>query len=220
MFKTELHCHSNDVSECARVDVDTIMKRYLEGGYSTLVLTNHFNESTSNRWGCKTWDEFVDKLLFGYNKLKEASNGRIEILLGMELRFTQNINDYLVYGFDERFLREHEYIYKMNPESFSALARENGFLFIQAHPFRNSMTVINPKFLDGVEVFNGHFGHDSRNEIANMWAEKFGLIKTSGTDFHYADVPTNAGILTEKKITSINELIEVLKSGKYELIRG
>lgn len=220
MFKTELHCHSNDVSECARVDVDTIMKRYLEGGYSTLVLTNHFNESTSNRWGCKTWNEFVDKLLFGYNKLKEASNGRIEILLGMELRFTQNINDYLVYGFDERFLREHEYIYKMNPESFSALARENGFLFIQAHPFRNSMTVINPKFLDGVEVFNGHFGHDSRNEIANMWAEKFGLIKTSGTDFHYADVPTNAGILTEKKITSINELIEVLKSGKYELIRG
>lgn len=220
MFKTELHCHSNDVSECARVDVDTIMKRYLEGGYSTLVLTNHFNESTSNRWGCKTWNEFVDKLLFGYNKLKEASNGRIEILLGMELRFTQNINDYLVYGFDEKFLREHEYIYKMNPESFSALARENGFLFIQAHPFRNSMTVINPKFLDGVEVFNGHFGHDSRNEIANMWAEKFGLIKTSGTDFHYADVPTNAGILTEKKITSINELIEVLKSGKYELIRG
>jgi predicted metal-dependent phosphoesterase TrpH len=220
MFKTELHCHSNDVSECARVDVDTIMKRYLEGGYSTLVLTNHFNETTSNRWGCQSWDEFIDRIMLGYNKLKEASNGRIEILLGIELRFTQNVNDYLVFGITESFLREHEYIYKMTPESFSALARENGLLFIQAHPFRNSMTVINPKYLDGVEVFNGHFGHDSRNEIANMWAEKFGLIKTSGTDFHYADVPTNAGILTEKKITSMEMLVDILKSGKYELIRG
>ena len=79
------------------------------------------------------------------------------------------------------------------------------------------MTVIRPDVLDGVEVFNGHFGHDSRNDIANMWADKFNLIKTSGTDFHYITSPANGGIFTEKEITTMDELVETLKSGNYTL---
>ena len=81
------------------------------------------------------------------------------------------------------------------------------------------MSVTPPDQVDGVEVFNGHKGHDSRNDIANMWADKFNLIKTSGTDFHYADVPTNAGIMTEYEIKDINTLIDTLKSGNYTLIK-
>ncbi len=219
MFKTELHLHSRDVSRCARVDVDTIIKKYSDGGYSTVVLTNHFNKGTSNDWGCKDWTEFVDMVIGAYNKLKDAAKGKLEVLLGIELRFNENMNDYLVYGITEKFLREHEYIYDMNAYEFSKLAKENSLLFIQAHPFRSGMTVTDPRILDGVEVFNGHMGHDSRNDIANMWADKFGLIKTSGTDFHYADVPTNAGILTEEKITDISQLVDVIKSGKYTLIK-
>lgn len=34
-------------------------------------------------------------------------------------------------------------------------------LFYQAHPFRNSMKITNPELLDGIEVYNGHPGHDS-----------------------------------------------------------
>jgi hypothetical protein len=63
-------------------------------------------------------------------------------------------------------------------------------------------------------------GHDSRNDIAEAWANKFSLIKTSGTDFHYADVPANAGILTENEITTMDELVDVLKSGNYELVKA
>jgi hypothetical protein len=113
----------------------------------------------------------------------------------------------------------YEYLYRMNPHSFHELAKENGLLFIQAHPFRNGMTVVAPWDLDGVEVYNGHKGHDSRNEVADLWADKYNLIKTSGTDFHYDHVPTNAGIFTEEKITSMEQLVEILKSGKYELIK-
>ncbi len=219
MFKTELHCHSNDVSECARVDVNTIVEKYTHGGYSTLVLSNHFNEGTYNFKKSTSWQDWVDKYIDGYKKLKECAKGKLEILLAMELRFTCNINDYLVFGITEEFLRSHEYFYKMQPHSFHELAKENGFLFIQAHPFRDGMTITPYWDLDGIEVYNGHKGHDSRNEIADMWADKYNLIKTSGTDFHYDYVPTNAGILTEEKITSMEQLIEVLKSGKYELIR-
>ena len=219
MFKTELHCHSNDVSACARVGVDTIIKRFTEGGYSTLVLSNHFGDFSYDYLHAKSWDDFIDIFVGGYNKLKEAAEGKLNVLLGMELRFVGNNNDYLVFGVTEKFLREHEYLYNMKVNEFHKLCKENGYLFIQAHPFRNWMNVTPPQDIDGVEVLNGHMGHDSRNDIAEMWAEKFNLIKTSGTDFHYADVPTNAGIMTEYEIKDINTLVDTLKSGNYTLIK-
>ena len=220
MFKTELHCHSSDVSACARVDADTIIDKFVAGGYSTLVLCNHFSQWTYDFLKCTDWNNFIDKFVEGYKNLKERAQGKLNILLGMELRFNENTNDYLVFGITEEFLRAQEGIFKSNPWDFHEVARENGLLFIQAHPFRNGMTVNDPRAIDGVEVFNGHGGHDSRNDIANAWADKFGLIKTSGTDFHYDYAPTNAGIETDEEITSLEQLIEVLRSGNYKLIRG
>lgn len=219
MFKTELHCHSTDISECARVGVNEIIEAYTKCKYNTLVLTNHFNYGTMIYNKATDWNDFIDKYFEAYEKLKNAAFGKLNILIGAELRFKENINDYLIYGFTKEFLKSNPDIFDLGPERFHTLAKENGVLFIQAHPFRNGMTVINPRHLDGVEVYNGHFGHDSRNNIANMWAEKFSLIKTSGTDFHYEESPTCAGILTDEEITSIEQLISVLKSGKYELVR-
>ena len=217
MFKTELHCHSNDISECARVNTEEIIEKFTKGGYSTVVLSNHFSRGTMNFVGAASWDEWIDKYVGGYEKLKNDAKGKLNILFGMELRFNENCNDYLVFGITKEFLRKYPNMFEMNPESFHKIASENGCLFIQAHPFRNGMTVIYPGHLDGVEVFNGHFGHDSRNDIAEMWANKYNLIKTSGTDFHYTTSPANGGILTDTEITTMDELIEVLKSGNYIL---
>lgn len=220
MFKTELHCHSKSISECARVSDEEIIEKYTEAGYTTLVLANHFNHGTQRFHKCEgDYQAFVTAYLNGYEQLKEAAKGKLNVLLAMELRFKENANDYLVFGIDERFLRENEDIFDLNPEKFSKITREKGLLFIQAHPFRNTMQVVRPDFLDGVEVYNGHKGHDSRNEIANMWADKFGLIKTSGTDFHYNHAPANAGIKTEYEIKDMATLIKTLKEGTYELIK-
>ncbi|MBP3495594.1 MAG: hypothetical protein J6K52_05235 [Clostridia bacterium] len=218
MFKTELHCHSNSVSECARVSNNDIIEKFTGAGYTTLVLANHFNKGTMRYLKCETYDEFVTKYIDGYNSLKNDAKGILNVLLGLELRFSQNINDYLLFGATEAFLRSVPDIFDMGVESFHKIASENGCLLIQAHPFRNGMTVTRPDMIDGVEVFNGHFGHDSRNDIANMWADKFSLIKTSGTDFHYKEVPANAGIYTENEITSMDMLVDILKNGKYTLV--
>lgn len=220
MFKTELHCHSMPMSLCARVDNDVIIEKYLNAGYSTIVLANHFNQGTINGHGFKSYKEFADAYIGAYKSLKEASRGKLEILLGMEMRFNRNINDYLVFGIDEDFIYNNPSAFDMSIDSYHKLVNSYGGLLIQAHPFRNDMTVVPPYLLDGVEVFNGHMGHDSRNDIANMWADKHSLIKTSGTDFHYADVPVNAGIMTSEKITDMKMLVEILKSGNYTLIKN
>ena len=217
MFKTELHCHSKSVSQCARVSSEDIINTFTAKGYTTLVLTNHFNRGTMNDLGATDWSDWVDRFLAGYEELKRDADGKLIVLLGMELRFDRNTNDYLVFGITKEFLYKYSNMFEMDPRSFHEIAKENGCLFIQAHPFRNGMVVVQPNELDGVEVFNGHKGHDSRNDIADAWADKFGLIKTSGTDFHYITSPANGGIFTEKEITTMEELIETLKSGNYTL---
>ena len=219
MFKTELHCHSLDISNCAKVSTTDIITKFTEAGYTTLVLANHFNYDTMKSRNAESWENFIDKFVGAYEKLKKEAEGKLNILLGAELRFKENSNDYLLFGVTKEFLLSIPQVFDLNPDAFSKIARENGVLFVQAHPFRNWMTVIRPDFLDGVEVFNGHKGHDSRNESAEAWADKFSLIKTSGTDFHYNHAPANGGILTEVEITSMEQLVEILKSGSYQLLR-
>lgn len=217
MFKTELHCHSCQISQCARVSNSDIIEKFTQSGYSTVVLTNHFSRYTMEAVKATDWNDWVDKYVSAYESLKADAAGKLNILFGIELHFDENSNDYLVFGVTEKMLKENVNLFASNPEAFHKITLENGCLFIQAHPFRNGMTVVRPEHLDGVEVFNGHFGHDSRNEIAEMWAEKFDLIKTAGTDFHYMTSPANGGILTECEITSTEQLIEILKSGNYTL---
>jgi predicted metal-dependent phosphoesterase TrpH len=221
MFKTELHCHSKGVSTCGQVDAQEITQKFTEAGYATLVLTNHLSEYIYNHHNKKDWNEFVDFFLSDYEQLKAEAEGKLTILLGAELRFQETgDNDYLCFGFDETFLRENPYLYRSSVWDFHKLCQEKGYLFIQAHPFRNGMKIVRPDHIDGVEVFNGHPGHDSRNEIATAWANKFShLIQTSGTDFHYMQAPANGGILTEEKIQTASQLVEVLKNGNYQLLK-
>ncbi len=216
-FKTELHCHSRDASECSHESAEGIAEKYAAAGYRTVCLTNHFSPAGLPE---SEWDAKIEKLYHAVELLKEAAAGRFTVLMGMELRFHQNSNDYLVFGFDRAFLEEHRDLFHIGLGNFSKIAREKGFLTIQAHPFRNGMTVSDPRRLDGVEVFNGHPGHNSRNAVAEFWAEREGLIKTSGTDHHEPSHQPAGGILTEEPILSVEQLIAVLRSGEYTLMKG
>ena len=224
-FKTELHLHSAPVSACGKCYPEEIVQAYLEHGYHTIVLTNHFSRFTfkNKRMGDLSelpWQEKVDYYMKGYHELKAAAEGKINVIFGCELRSNLDENDYLIYGLDEAFLRRMVGFYDMPTAEVSARIREAGFLFLQAHPFRDFMQMVNPAHLDGIEVFNGNPTQDSRNDIARIWAERFGLIGTSGSDFHrIMDGSFAGGILTDDPITSNEQLLEILRSGEFEMIK-
>ncbi len=220
MFKTELHCHSADISGCATVSVTDIVERYTKEGYSSLVLANHFKSGTMAEQNCKSYEEFVERYVLGYEKLKKEAEGKLNILFGVELRFDKNRNDYLLFGATPEFLLSCPSMFTMTPRGFSRYARERGVLFVQAHPFRDDMTVVNPEYLDGVEVFNGHTGHDSRNDIAEAFAEKYSLLQTSGSDYHHTENAVAGGIITDFEIKTMDELVGVIKAGNYDLIKN
>ena len=141
------------------------------------------------------------------------------VLGGFELRFDCNANDYLIYGMTREQSRDYEKFFAMTPREFGEYARENGILFYQAHPFRNGMTVTPPEALFGIEAVNTHPRHDSRNDIAMAWAEKYGLHKIAGSDCHQVvDVGTSA-IVTDENVQTMDDLVRVLRNDRFTMIR-
>ena len=188
-YITELHCHTAEISACATVPTKEIAELYAKHGYATLTVMNHLSRFTfapekSKYHGSDDWNEKIDFFMSGYHLMKEAADGRFNVLWGIELRLNTDENDYLIYGVTEEFLRSHPDIMNLSVKALSELIHAEGLLLFQAHPFRNSIRVVKPTLIDGIETYNGHPGHDSRNNIAILWAEQFGLKQISGTDFH------------------------------------
>lgn len=221
-FKTELHCHTSETSNCGQASAKELVEEYLRNGYSTVVITDHLSTHTYSKYNYKElkWNDKIDIFLQGYNAALECARGRLNVLLGMELRFdSPSENDYLVYGITEKFLRKNKDLLDMNLKSFYKLAKKNGLLVCQAHPFRINMTVSNPEYLDGIEIFNGCVRHNSNNDVAELWADKYKLLKTSGSDFHQVVDVARGGIITENEIKTNDDLLKVISDGFYTLIK-
>lgn len=89
---------------------------------------------------------------------------------------------------------------------------------MQAHPFRSVCTPKPAELLDGVEVFNGHFGHNSHNDKAFALGKEYGKLMLSGSDCHYHHGVGNGGIIFEREPEDDN-LAKALREIPYELIR-
>lgn len=221
-FKTELHCHSGDVSACSKAPVELIVDRYTAAGYHSLVLTNHLSRFTYKTkhfdYSDWSWSQKIDYFMYGYHHLREAAGDRLHVILGCELRSNSDENDYQLYGVTEKFLRENAGLLDIPIKELKPLCNESGILLFQAHPFRNGMQIKKPEYLDGVEVINGNLAANSRNDIAMLWARRYGLKMSAGSDFHGEKHETNTGILTDTPITTTEELMAYLNSGNYQMI--
>lgn len=224
-YKTELHCHTSEFSPCSNVSGADTAEKYIAAGYSTVVITNHFVKGAR---GITDYGELCEKLFCAADIVRRAAGDRLHVLTGFELCYADpyNPNDYLVYGLTEQDLLEIPEIFDMKPEDFHDFARDHGALVIQAHPFRPNMRVINPWTVDGVEVFNGHPGHHSHNDVAKMWGmcyaeqEDRDYILTSGTDHHNEHHVPNGGIKTDEEIVTMDDLLRALRSNRFRRIGG
>lgn len=217
-MKIDLHVHSSEVSPCGHLTVEELLQLYPAKGYDGFVLTNHFSSYAAGKAADKGLDFHK---LFHETILKAQSLGKEKgflVLGGYELRFNNCDNDFLTYGMKEEHCRHINDIFAMTPAEFGAFAAEEGILFYQAHPFRNGMEIVDPGVLFGIETLNGHPRHDGRNDIASAWAEKFHLHKIGGSDCHQLPDVGSSGIITEKKIASMEELVELLSQDNYSII--
>ena len=218
-MKIELHAHTSEISPCGKLTAGELIRLYRSAGYDGIVITNHFHAYAARHLAETTGRADFSTCYFETFE-KAAELGRqagLLVLCGYEVRFLDNDNDYLVYGMPREIVEDHEKIFSMNAHSFGELARERNFLFYQAHPFRNKMTITDPADLFGIEVNNAHPRHDSRNDIAKMWAGKYHLHGIGGSDCHRTEDAGRAGILTDETVRDMDDLVRVLRNDLYTL---
>ncbi len=213
-FKIELHAHTNPASPCSDISPERLVEAYTEIGFDGIVLTNHFSDYLLKSDNPK---EVSDTYLKDYYEAKEAGEKcGLKVYLGMEVRFPENCNDYLVYGIKESDIKEiFSYIHSDYISFYKAFKNDKNVI-LQAHPFRKEMVLQNPDYLDGIETFNAHPNHNSKVAAATRYANKHPhFIKTCGTDFHHEGHQGLGATLIKTLPEDSFEIAEILKSGDY-----
>lgn len=182
-YRIELHAHTSPASSCSEVPPEELVKIYKNLGFHGVTISNHF---TFNKDGLSK-EETVKRFCADFVKAEKTGNDLgIKVYFAAEIRFTENDNDYLIYGIDKKMLEE---IYDLLPYGVEGFRKNYSIpesIFVQAHPFRNNMVQVSPSLLDGIEVFNMHPNHNSRVGIASVYARENNIpIITSGSDFHH-----------------------------------
>ena len=219
-YKYDTHIHTAESSTCGMIIGSKVARLYMDAGYRGIVITDHYCKEFFESLRGLNWHQKVDKFLRGYNDtLEEGNKIGLDVLCGMEIKFNENYNDYLIYGTDEYFLRTEKDLYKLGLKRFRELIKGTNILIYQAHPFRFWVSPADPSYMDGVEVFNGNPRHNSRNHRAMVFARENNLKMISGSDFHQIEDLGQGGIVLSEPVYTSFELAQALKENEVvELI--
>ena len=207
----ELHCHSAGISHCSDIPAPDLVRYYKEAGYSGLVITNHFypwmpkNEKMYNKYK----EDYIEEYHF-LESLGESFG--VKVYLGMEIRFDENDNDYLLYGIDEDFIMDLPRDFETFEEFVPFVREYPEVIVIQAHPFRSGMVIKDSALLDGIEVYNLHPNHNSRVGLAAKYAEMEDFeICTCGSDFHHLGQHALGGLMTKELPEDNKALVKCIR---------
>lgn len=215
VYLLDTHVHTSEVSGCGKVPAKHMVQYYKDAGYQGIIITDHYYEGYFEQFPGWSWEAKIRKFLSGYRAaFKQGNSIGLDVFLGIELRFHDSFEDYLVYGVTQEFLLNNPELYNHTLRSFKDFIQGKDILVFQAHPFRAGLKPADPKLLDGVEVLNGHPRHNSHNDLAYSFAEKNGLLMIAGSDAHRSQDVGMAEIRLPQPIKSIHELVEWFKKGK------
>lgn len=218
-YRTELHCHTLPVSGCSHIYAPEMVQLYKALGVDTIVLTNHYyKHSYSDSSKEREKEELVNEYLQSFRDLKTSAEAEgIAAIMGMEIRFAENINDYLLYGIGEEDVSVLFDYLGGDLEQFCTHFKNEKHLLFQAHPFRDKMILADPKYLDGIEAFNLYPRANSRVALARAYAQQQGLQIIGGSDCHVQGHEGCCLLRTRQRIETGGELVAALKSRDYVL---
>lgn len=213
------HTHTAESSACADLPAARSAEYYAEKGFAGFIVTDHIHPEYVARVDTRhNWDDVIDHYLTGYKIAKKRGEALgLDVLLGVELRFEENENDYLLYGVDEAWLRANPYPCKETAQEFFRKHKDE-ILIIQAHPYRDgNMTVFEQAF-HGVEVINGHPHHENRNELAmELCRHHAQYLRLAGSDTHEPGDAGRAGVVLPSRVNDSFAYKAMIESGQFRL---
>ncbi len=221
--KIELHAHSVPVSTCCSCPMERCLELYAQKGVEAICLTNHFFTNNRNFSG-KSKEECVDFYISGYESFKEAAKPYgINIILGMELRFDEDNNHYLIYGVDRNIVeKSFDYLPKTLKDYRKNMPLDKSII-IQAHPFRDGNIPADKALVDGYETLNFVPDKNNRNSVCAEYVKEKNIeICTCGSDFHHDKpyYPAPVLMLSKKLPNDSFELAKIIKENDNIFLLG
>ncbi|MGM9641975.1 MAG: PHP domain-containing protein [Eubacteriales bacterium] len=216
MFKTEAHLHTYPVSSCAKLSPREMVRLHKEAGYDTVFVSDHFAHHHFKKLGDGlTFAQKVGLLYGAYLEAKDEGEK-----LGMHVLFSVELslhgNHYLLYGVTKEFLLLREDIFDISLDEFYRHAKAHGITIIQAHPYRDGKCTPHPHHVDGFEGINANQRHENFNDRAQAIAREYGLPVTCGSDAHRPEDVGASATLSDEVITSVEQYLSLLRSGKLK----
>lgn len=223
-YKYQMHAHTSPCSGCGRTLPEELGRSLYEGGYQGCVITNHFHGGNSGIDRALPWKDFVGQYVRDWEACAGyAARYDIDVIFSIEEHVGDG-REILCYGITPEILTRHPELANRRIEDYAAVMEEAGGLVIQAHPFRIRSYIaegglIAPSFLDGIEVCN-MANSPEMNAEAEAEAERHpDWVLTCGGDAHNAASLCIGGIETERRMREPSELVAILKSREYRLIK-
>ncbi|MCR4952359.1 MAG: PHP domain-containing protein [Solobacterium sp.] len=229
-YRYETHCHTAPVSKCGKASVSETVRFYKEIGYDGIFLTNHFLDGNINPEAkCLPYEEQIDYYFSDYEQAyKEGRAVGLKVFPGVELSYLGT--DFLIYGLDKEWYKAHPEIMEMDKRTELKMMQEAGAFTVQAHPYREASYIdhirLYPRSVHAAEIENSH-QPALTNQMAVFYAEQYGLLRTAGSDNHFAyDVfdglvrrglrPAIAGMCSSRPLHSVQDYIDMVKSGELK----
>lgn len=223
MFKYEMHVHSGPCSGWGD-DIGSHIEDLVEKGFSGMVITNHFIRGDTRIDRTLPWKDFVDRYRDDFEKGKKIAEGHdFDLLFGIEEHIGGG-KEILIYGITPDFILQNPCLAKAELEEYAKLVHEAGGLVYQSHPYRVRDYITDPgpvhqlELIDGIEVFNA-CNTAEENDKAVILARQNSLKCIAGSDAHAKGSAGRAGILTELRIHTNEQLVNTLRNGCYTILK-
>lgn len=194
-------------------------------GYSGMAVTNHFYCGDNRVDRALPWEEFVDAYRQDYlYGLEYAQSLGFDLFFGLE-EHVGGGQEILIYGISPDLIAAHPELKAATAEEYAEVVHSAGGLVYQAHPYRARAYIKSPyplaclDKLDGIEVYNAA-NEPEWNESAQRLADEQELACISGSDGHNTKTAGRAGIAAKERIKSNADLVRILKSGEYLILRN
>jgi predicted metal-dependent phosphoesterase TrpH len=221
IFKVETHLHTSQSSACAKNTGAEMVNSYKANGYCAIFVTDHFD-----KWNPAipqgNWDNTISAFCKGYGDAKrEGDKIGLDVYFGFEF-CCDGGNEFLIYNFGKEKLRDYPNIMTDDICNVLTKVRNEGGFIIHAHPFRTAPFIKNPgkifpEYIDGVEVINTANASNEMNLLALKYAEKYNLLKFSGSDAHTV-YPQKGGIAFTAKPESSDDIFTMVLNKDYMIL--
>ena len=206
----DLHAHSA-LSRCCKIDGRCNLVVAKEFGMDGFVLTNHYDKSyLINDDKIDYANRYINEY---YYVKKYADTIGMKCYFGIEVTMAKH-NDVhmLVYGVETEFLLKYPDLYYYEQKDLYELVHKYNGILVQAHPLRKNINVLlDPKYLDGVELNSHTIKEGPHTEEIIEIAKTYNLLVTSGGDFHNDAPRAKCGVYLPDDLNTTMDIVNYLR---------